>query len=150
MVTWIDLDETLIAAAHNPRPGWTRIGAETWAILRPDARECLAALRALGHVRLLTSAPLSYAGEASTQFGLGFLREDIFAQELWSSFLRDQPSLGRASDVLVEDNRALALNAKCRFTGIPLSRAVVVPAFTGEPDVVLSGVPARVEQLLMS
>lgn len=71
-----------------------------------------------------------------------------FAQEIWTSLVRDQPTLGRPDDVLVEDESSRAIPAKCRFIGLALERVVLVPAYTGEPDDVLASVPQRVRQLL--
>lgn len=147
---WIDLDETLIAWFSSPVPGSIKLGTERWAILRPGARECLASLRNLAPVRLLTYAKLSYACVACEAFGLGFPAYDILAQELWTSFLREQPSLGRPGDVLVEDDRSGSVAAKCRFVGIVQQRVVIVPAYVGGPDDAMATVPQQVGQLLRS
>ncbi len=145
---WCDLDETIVASASHPSPGSALLVTERWAILRPGARECLATLRRLAHVRLITYAPLTYATAACDVFSLGFAGSDIIAQEIWTSFLREQPSLGRLHDVLVEDDQSRTTSAKCRFIGIASSRVVVVPAYKGGPDDALTSVPARVAQLL--
>ncbi len=148
MTVWVDLDETLIASSETPRLGWIRLGSERWAILRPGARKCLTALRAIGRVRLLTSARLIYATEASVRFALGFTREQIAAQEDWTSLLRAPPSLGRPHDVLVEDNQSRTVLEKCRYIGIGLDRVIVVPAYSGGTDDVLLFVPHRIKHLL--
>ncbi len=148
---WCDLDETLVATSEKPHQGWTHLKIGRWAILRPGARECLDELRRLGHVRLLTYAPLAYATAACNAFGLGFAASDILGQELWTSFLRELPSLERPHDVLIEDDRSRSIHTKCRFIGIEPSRVIVVPRYDSAIDHdELASVPKHVRQLLGS
>lgn len=126
------------------------MGPGHWATLRPKARECLAALRGMGRVRLLTSASFSYAMSASDVFYLGFQRTDIVGHELWTSFLGPLPSLNRGGDILIDDDQSTAIPAKCLFIGIVLERVVLVPAYVGVADKALDAVPALVERVLRS
>jgi hypothetical protein len=147
MIIWIDLDETLICSSQHSRDGWVPFTPDRWAILRPGAYECLEALRQFGTTRLLTSARCSYAFAACDTFRLGFAGADIVGQEMWTSFLREQPSLGRPDDVLIDDDRSTALAEKCRFIGIAGERVVLVPAYSGEADNALASVAPRVALL---
>lgn len=148
ITVWIDLDETIISSGVRQKPGSIQLAHETWATLRPGARESLEELRRLNYVRLITYASMRYASAACDAFGLGFAESDIVGQERWTSFLREQPSLKRSRDVLIEDEQSRTIIAKCRFIGIGRDRVVFVPAYTGRSDDVLAWVPERVARLL--
>jgi hypothetical protein len=148
-VVWVDLDETLITSTDRPSSGSVKLGTGKWAVLRPGARECLAALRHIGNVRLLTFAPIRYAAAACERFGLGFAGSDTFGHEMWTSFLAEQPSLGRPDDVLVEDDESHYVLAKCRFIGISPRRVVLVRAYRGGADDELAAVPVRALEALV-
>ena len=84
---FVDLDETLIHSVwgkgRNPgKRTVIQLGDETYhSFLRPTALWFLEQLRALGSVRMLTSATRSYAIAHNNAFGLGFQPDEITARE---------------------------------------------------------------------
>lgn len=149
---YVDLDETLIHAIHgfgrNPgkRTPVAFEGVEKYhTLLRPAAPKMLGAFRALGRVRMLTTATREYAQTHNEIFGLGFEKDDIVAREdyvckIQLAYGSQWDTAGKDADpsaILVDNLPGTDENArlKIQYLGIPKGNYIQIRAFDGkDPD----------------
>jgi hypothetical protein len=150
---WIDLDETLVSTSEFPSEEVARVllkfkGGSLWSSPRPGAVELLGALRALGEVRMLTTAVRVYAHAASVKFGFGFAPEEIVAREQWLKDFAVRAAGVDPRGILIDNESAVEWHFfKRSYLGIGRDRLLLLPDYMGMlPDTLQESWPKLVER----